>query len=57
VIKILTKKHLGKEEFYLAFVFQSYSITEGTQGRDLEAGTEAEEYRNADFLYKACSAS
>lgn len=39
--KTLTKKILGKEEFHLRMP-RSQSFIEGTQDRNLEAGTEAE---------------
>ena len=40
--KIMTKSNLWREGFILCYTFRLQSIVEGSQGRNLETGTEAE---------------
>jgi hypothetical protein len=51
VIKHYDQKQLGEERVY--FILSLQSTVEGSQGRNLEAGTEAEAMEECCFL--ACS--
>jgi hypothetical protein len=49
----MTSTILREERVNLAYVFQSQSIIEGSQGRNLKIGTEAETIEEYSFL--SCS--
>jgi hypothetical protein len=42
ILVILTKNNLGRKRFISSHASRLHSITEGSQGRNLEAGTAAE---------------
>jgi hypothetical protein len=49
VMKYCDQKQVGEERVYLAYTSTSYFITEGSRGRNLEAGADAEAMEGAAF--------
>jgi hypothetical protein len=47
----MTKKQAGEEMVYLAYTSSQYSIIEGSQDRNLEAGAEAEAMEGAAYWF------